>query len=122
MQRSICGWMEMDIVSDKKDGKLSQNEYFEGYEQMGEKKEQMYLGDIISEDGKHTKNVKSRNNKGLGIITQIMEILQTVVFGKFYFEVALILRSSLLLSSILLNSEAWVNLSETEIRSLEKNR
>ena len=115
----VGGW-KMYIVSDKKDGKLSQNEYFEGYEQMGEKKEQMYLGDIISEDGKHAKNVKSRNNKGLGIITQIMEILQTVVFGKFYFEVALILRSSLLLSSILLNSEAWVNLSETEIRSLEK--
>ena len=34
---------------------------------------------------------------------------------------ALVLRSSLLLSSILLNSEAWVNLSDAEIRSLEKN-
>ena len=32
----------------------------------------------------------------------------------------MILRSSLLLSSLLLNSEAWVNLSEKDIRSLER--
>jgi hypothetical protein len=49
-----------------------------------------------------------------------MKILQNVFFGKYYFEVAMVLRSSLLLSSLLLNSEAWVNLSETEIRKLEQ--
>ena len=36
------------------------------------------------------------------------------------FEVAPILRSSLLLSSILLNSEAWVNVTDKNIRDLEK--
>ena len=41
-------------------------------------------------------------------------------FGKYYFEVALVLRSSLLLSSLLLNSEAWVNLSDKNIRGLEQ--
>ena len=54
------------------------------------KTEQMYLGDIISDDGSYSKNVKARNNKGIGIINQIMEILKAVIFGKFYFEVALI--------------------------------
>ena len=49
-----------------------------------------------------------------------MEILNSVYFGKYHFEVALILRSSLLLSSTLLNSEAWVNLSNNNIRSLEQ--
>jgi len=34
--------------------------------------------------------------------------------------VALVLRSSLLLSSLLLNSEAWVNLTEKNIRALEQ--
>ena len=62
----------------------------------------------------------ARKGKGLGIINEIMNILETIFFGKYYFEVALILRSSLLLSSILLNSEAWVNLSEKDIKILEQ--
>ena len=33
---------------------------------------------------------------------------------------AVVLRSSLLLSSLLLNSEAWVNLKESEIKMLEQ--
>ena len=49
-----------------------------------------------------------------------MQILESVLFGKYYFEVALILRSSFLLSSILLNSEAWVNVTDKNIRDLEK--
>ena len=79
------------------------------------KQEQTYLGDVISSDGKHTKNVQARKNKGLGVITQITQILDTVMFGKYYFEVAMVLRSSLLLSSLLLNSEAWVNLSDSDL-------
>ena len=39
------------------------------------------------------------------MINQIMEILNSVYFGKYHFEVTLILRSSLLLSSILLKSQ-----------------
>ena len=62
---------------------------------MGVKSEQMYQGDIISSDGKHDKNRKNRKNKGLGKIDEIMQILQSLFFGKYYFEVALILRSSL---------------------------
>ena len=87
---------------------------------METKQEQLYLGDIISADGKHIKNIQHRKNKGLGTINQIMDILGSVYFGKYYFEVALVLRSSLLLSSLLLNSEAWVNLSEKDIRGLEQ--
>ena len=49
-----------------------------------------------------------------------MQILQSLVLGKYHYEVALVLRSSLLLSSLLLNSEAWVNLTESNIRRLEQ--
>jgi hypothetical protein len=67
-----------------------------------------------------TKNVQVRKNKGLGVITQITQITQilnSVLFWKYFFEVAMVLRSSLLLSSLLLNSEAWVNLSDKDIRA-----
>ena len=41
-------------------------------------------------------------------------------FGDFHFEVAIILRDSLLLNGILTNSEAWYHIREEELRILEK--
>ena len=49
-----------------------------------------------------------------------MCILEEIFFGKYYFEVAVVLRNSLLLSSILVNSEAWYNLKKEEIEKLEQ--
>ena len=60
------------------------------------------------------------SSKNIIIINQIMQILESTYFGKFYYEVAMILRDSLFLSSILLNSEAWVNYKENDIRILEQ--
>ena len=84
------------------------------------KEEQTYLGDLVSADGSHTKKVQERSNKGIGTANQIMSILESTYFGKYYFEVAMVLRSSLLLSSLLLNSEAWVNYTEKDVRILEQ--
>ena len=115
----VGGW-KREVVEDSITGIISQTEVFQEEEKMKVKTEQMYLGDVISNDGKHFHNVQNRKNRGIGIINQIMQILDTVFFGKYHFEVAMILRSSMLLSSLLLNSEAWVNLTEKDIRSLEQ--
>ena len=56
----------------------------------------------------------------MGVINQIMQILESTFFGKYYFEVAVVLRESLFLSSLLLNSEAWVNYSDKDVRILEQ--
>ena len=116
----VGGW-KRDVVTDPVTGKVSQSEHYGGLEKMKEKNEQMYLGDIISTDGKHFKNIQHRKNKALGIINQIMQILESTYFGKHYFEVALVLRSSLFISSLLLNSEAWTNLTDKDIRGLEQS-
>ena len=84
------------------------------------KQEQLYLGDLISADGSHTKNVQLRKDKGIGVINQIMQILHSTYFGKYFFEIAMVLRESLLLSSLLLNSEAWVNYTDRDLRILEQ--
>ena len=84
------------------------------------KNDQKYLGDILSSDGSHIKNIQDRRNKGYGIINQIMQIMESTYFGKYYFEVSMILRESLFLSSLLLNSEAWVNYTDKDIRVLEQ--
>ena len=49
-----------------------------------------------------------------------MQIFESTYFGKYYFEIAMVLRQSLFLSSLLLNSEAWVNYSEKDVRILEQ--
>ena len=79
-----------------------------------------YVGDIVSKDGKNTKNIKSRIGKGIGQISNIMNILKQVSLGQYYFEMSLLLRESFFLSSVLLNAETWVNLSKTDIEDLEK--
>ena len=81
--------------------------------------EERYLGDLITSDGKNTKNVQARKSKGVGIVDKIFNHLNNVFFGPFYFQAALLLRTSLLLSSVLVNSESWYNLSSTDIQQLE---
>ena len=78
------------------------------------------MGDIVSSSGKNTKNIINRQNKGHSASTQVLQILDTIYFGKYYFQAAVVLRNSLLISSMLFNSEAWYNVTTAEIESLEK--
>ena len=79
-----------------------------------------YLGDCITSDGKNTRNVQIRTQKGLGIICHIMKILRTVSFGSHSFDIALLLRESYLINGILTNTEIWYHLETSETRELEK--
>ena len=47
--------------------------------------QEKYLGDIITTDGKNTKNIEAREAKAQGIIKQIKTILEEMVFGNFIF-------------------------------------
>ena len=78
-----------------------------------------YLGDIISADGKNTLNIKSRVAKGLGIITQITNLLSHINLGEFYVEIIVLLRESMFINGILTNAEVWYNLNKDDIKALE---
>ena len=68
--------------------------------EMLEVKDDKYLGDILSSDGKNTKNIK-----GVGIMANIFNLLDTITCGQFYFEIAVLLRNSMLINGILTNAE-----------------
>ena len=91
----VDSWSEVEVKNEET-AKISIEDCFLGEEEMEEKSDGRYLGDILSNDGRNMKNVKSRVNKG-------------IPFGKYYFEVAMVL-----LSSLLLNSEGWVNYTEKD--------
>ena len=64
------------------------------------KDEEKYLGEIISKEN-------------------ILNLLDGIPFGKFYHEVAIILRNSLFVSSVLYSSKVWYNLTKAELNLLE---
>ena len=48
-----------------------------------------------------------------------MSILQNTCFGPYYFQVAIILRNTILANGILTNSEAWYGLNDSDLKILE---
>ena len=79
-----------------------------------------YLGDIISNKFNNDENIKSKISNGMGAISNILNILREVSLGEFYFKIAFLLRQTIFLSTILLNSEPWVNITQKNIEELEK--
>ena len=86
---------------------------------MKEVKEDTYLGDIISADGKNESNIKNRIGKGLGKINDIMTMLEKVTLGEHYFSTAMVLRESSFLNSVLGSAECWYNFNKEDIKQLE---
>ena len=78
-----------------------------------------YLGDVIACDGSNHKNIEKRASRGNGLIADIMSILESVSLGKHYFKMAVLLRETLFLNSILTNTETWYGLTKTNIENLE---
>ena len=87
--------------------------------EMIEVKSQLYLGDIISNSGSNTNNIKYKCENGYSAISQIKSLLKDVGFGRFEIQTGLLSRDSIFMSKILLNSEVWHALTKTQIEELE---
>ena len=89
----VDSWKELEIL-DEETGIQKMKDIFTGKEIMGEGNEEKYLGDVISNDGRNIKNIRSRVNKGTGIVNRIISILDAIPFGTiiskqyYYSEVA----------------------------------
>ena len=114
----VENWKENE-VEDSETGEIKIEDTCDGDEIMEEKDSERYLGDVIAKDGKNIKNIKARVNKGTGIVRTILTMLDGIPFGKFHFEAGVILRNSLLVSSMLFNSEVWYNITKSELELLE---
>jgi hypothetical protein len=79
-----------------------------------------YLGQIVSNDSKNTLNISILRNKGVGIQKKIIQMLEKMPGGEYHFEIAVILRNSLLISSILTNSEVWYGVTQADTEQLEQ--
>ena len=87
---------------------------------MKDEENEKYIGDFISNGGSNEANISRRRSIGIGAISSIFAVLNEVSLGYQYIEICLILRESILLSKILLNSESWQNLTLYQIEKLEE--
>ena len=101
-------------------GEVTHEEAYDGEHVMSTEGVEKYLGQTISSDSTNTLNIEALRNKGVGIQNKIVTILNTISAGKFHFEVAVILRNSYLISSILKSSEVWYIVTIEEIARLEQ--
>ena len=115
----IDNW-EVVKVDETKTGVSNLKDVNSGDIRIENTEEEKYLGDIITSDGKNTRNIHARRTKGLGIIDQITSILEEICFGPYQLEVALHFRNSLLLNGFLTNSEAWYGVTTQEYTNLEQ--
>ena len=79
-----------------------------------------YLGDKISADGKNSINVQDRTRKGVGLVCQILKIINSMNLGSFTIEIVLLLRNSILINGMLTNAEVWFDLKKSELEAFEK--
>ena len=70
-----------------------------------------YLGYTINSDGTNMTDIEQKCNRGIGIINKIQTIHKTMFFGRYHFETGKTMIDSMLLGSILNNSEVAYNLT-----------
>lgn len=81
---------------------------------------QKYLGTMISNDGSNEHTMKAKSIKSLIAKDTIMAKLNSLPLGRFYFEVAIDLRESILLGQLLYATEALTNIKKSDMDILVK--
>ena len=90
-----------------------------GEMEIEETDEYRYLGDIVSSDGKNTKNLKARKDKINAATANVKAQAGSQVLNRVGTTVLLELHDKRLISSLLNNAESW-NLNKGEEEELEK--
>ena len=99
---------------------LDQEDIEDDAELLQKSKKTKYLGEILSNNNSYNENIKARVARGISAGKAILQILDETMFGPYENEVFLTLRDSLLLSTLLNNSETWYQVSKQNIADLEK--
>ena len=122
--RTVCPDLNIDSWKLKPKGDMIENifdqeEFEDGLSALKEVDHDSYLGDILENTGSNKRNIQARVAKGLNAGKTIVQILDEVCFGPYTTEVFLILRNSLMLSTLLSNGESWYRVTKENIESLE---
>ena len=77
-----------------------------------------YLGDIISANGNNNNLIQDRVKKGKTIIISALSLCNDLTLGHHYLGSALLIYKVVFLASVLFNSQAWANITKSQIKQL----
>ena len=83
-------------------------------------KREKYLGDIIASNGSAKPNLAKRMSRGWGRVSEILGLVKEAPLGYRRITAGLLFRKSLLINTMLFNSEAWHNITDSQIEAFEK--
>ena len=86
---------------------------------MNKKDHEVYLGEVICSSGKNDKNIANKVNQGVGAVSQIFSSLNEISLGHYHYEIAFIMRDTILVSKMVSSSESWYNVSKQDYQKLE---
>ena len=116
---SVDGWSE-DYFENVKNKEIELIEKHIGKVLIEEVEEQKYLGFVLSSKGDNLANIKAMEKKSIGIIRTILTKLDKLNLRQYYFECSKILMNTILRGSILYAAECYYNLTESNLRRIEK--
>ena len=87
---------------------------------MHESKSEKYLGGTINSTGNQRATIQDRKQKGFGIVSQIVAIVKEAPQGKWRMKSGMLLRNSMLVNSMLFNSEAWHGIVKNDEQVLSR--
>ena len=80
----------------KTTGKIEFIENYSGKRKISDVSEVKYLGNKLSCDGSNSKDIAMKCYRGIGTTNKIQNILDTMYFGQYYFEVGIKLIESMI--------------------------
>ena len=114
----IC--LKQDYQENIKTGEFKLVENFIGEVPIGKTTEYKYLGFIISAKGDNMANINAIKKESIGIIRTLIRKLEDMKLKNYYFECAMIYFNAILRGSILYASETYYNLTERNLRNIER--
>ena len=115
----VDGWKE-EYVENLESGEMDLVEKYIGEVALEEVTEQKYLGFVISSSGNNMANIQAMEKKSIGVIRTVMNKLESLKLRHYYFECAIIFMNTILRGSILYGGECYYNLTESQIRRIER--
>ena len=115
----VDGWKE-DYIENIETGEINLMDSYIGQVPIEDVKDQKYLGFVISSIGNNMVNIWSMEKKSYGVIRTIMNKLESLKLKQYYFECVIIFMNLILRGSILYAGECYYNLTEIQLRSIER--
>ena len=89
---------------------------------MAKSKAEQYLGDIFLQNGTPKPNHASRLSREWGKVNEILALFLKAPLSCWIIKSGPILRKSMLINTLLSNSEAWHGITEAQVGAFGKNQ